>query len=256
MKREWKCFHPESLIWKGLPEIRHSSLQPWEMGSSTVCVGFSATGRPGWPWMLWVSSTCRLSADEHKPRSFPHKYGMVCVKGLGGKVASLQQAWGCCSRTCQNECPCLAPPCCPGDPLPLFLQLLFFSFLFFFLRAPQFEWGLRRSGEDCAAHLHLRRYTDGHPGEPAGDGGCVPGQAAQVSPPSPPLPALPRGGTGENPCLKKPLPTAGGINCRDEGCLWPCVAPWQRHSHTGLSASPLGFTLWRWDHVSIHPLRY
>lgn len=64
----------------------------------------------------------------------------------------------------------------------------------------------------------------------------MPGQAAQVSPPSPPLPALLRGGTGENPCLKKTLPTAEGINCHDGGCLWPCVAPRQRQTLTPASA--------------------
>lgn len=237
MKSEWKHFHPEALNWKGLSEIRHSAVQ-----LSAICVGLSTHGRHEQSQALRVSSTCSLSAGEHKPRSFPHKYELLFMKrcrGLGGKAASLQRVWGCCSHTCQNECSCLAPQCCPGHPLPALLQLLFLS-SFFCVCAPQFEWGLRRSGEDRAAHLHLRRYTDGHPGEPAGDGGCVPGQAAQVSPPSQPPPALLRAGTGENPCLKSPMPAAESINRHNEGCLSPCIA----HGDVRLSHWPLCIPTW------------
>lgn len=45
----------------------------------------------------------------------------------------------------------------------------------------QFQGGFRVSGEGRAAHVSLGGYPDGHLGEPAGDGGCVLGQAAQVS---------------------------------------------------------------------------
>ena len=45
----------------------------------------------------------------------------------------------------------------------------------------QFQGGFWFSGESRAAHVSLSGYPDGHLGEPAGDGGCVQGQAAQVS---------------------------------------------------------------------------
>ena len=45
----------------------------------------------------------------------------------------------------------------------------------------QFQGGFWVGGEGRAAHVSLGGYPDGHPGEPAGDGGCVQGQAAQVS---------------------------------------------------------------------------
>lgn len=44
----------------------------------------------------------------------------------------------------------------------------------------QFQGGFRVSGESCAAHVSLGGDPDGHLGEPAGHGGCVQGQAAQV----------------------------------------------------------------------------
>ena len=50
-----------------------------------------------------------------------------------------------------------------------------------FSHALQFQRGFRVRGEGRAAHIPLGGYPDGHPGQPAGDGGCVQGQAAQVS---------------------------------------------------------------------------
>ena len=45
----------------------------------------------------------------------------------------------------------------------------------------QFQGGFRVSGEGRAAHVSLGNYPDGYLGEPAGDGGRVQGQTAQVS---------------------------------------------------------------------------
>lgn len=45
----------------------------------------------------------------------------------------------------------------------------------------QFQRGFWVRGEGRAANIPLSGYPDGHPGQPAGDGGCVQGQAAQVS---------------------------------------------------------------------------
>lgn len=45
----------------------------------------------------------------------------------------------------------------------------------------QFQGGLRFTGEGRAAHVSLSSHPDGHPGQPAGDGGRVQGQAAPVS---------------------------------------------------------------------------
>lgn len=56
----------------------------------------------------------------------------------------------------------------------------------------------------------------------------------------------------EHPCWESPVPSAEGINWRCEGCLWPCIAP--RWCQAGLSASPLGLTLWQWDQFRIQPL--
>lgn len=44
----------------------------------------------------------------------------------------------------------------------------------------QFQGGFWLSGEGGAAHVSVGRYPDGHLGEPAGDGGRVQGQTAQV----------------------------------------------------------------------------
>lgn len=57
------------------------------------------------------------------------------------------------------------------------------SFIQFFVLVCVFQFwgGFRVSGEGGAAHVSLDGYPDGHLGEPAGDGGCVLGQAAQVS---------------------------------------------------------------------------
>lgn len=176
VKTEWKCFHPKALNWKGLSEIRHSSLQPSEMGSFTVHAGVPIAGKGGWLRVLWVSSACSLSADEHKPCSLPHKHKISLLMVLVGRLL-------CCGGMLLSHSQQEVPKHLSTAQATLSqCHCSFFSLLF--LCAPQFEWGLWRSGEDRAAHLHLRRYTDGHPGEPAGDGGRVPGQAAQVSPPS------------------------------------------------------------------------
>lgn len=45
----------------------------------------------------------------------------------------------------------------------------------------QFQGGFPVREEGHAANIPLSGYPDGHPGQPAGDGGCVQGQAAQVS---------------------------------------------------------------------------
>lgn len=45
----------------------------------------------------------------------------------------------------------------------------------------QCQGGFQVSGEGRAAHVSLGSYPDGYLGEPTGDGGCVQGQAAQVS---------------------------------------------------------------------------
>lgn len=45
----------------------------------------------------------------------------------------------------------------------------------------QFQRGFQVRGEGRAAHVPCSGYPDGHLGQPAGDGGCVQGQAAQVS---------------------------------------------------------------------------
>lgn len=44
----------------------------------------------------------------------------------------------------------------------------------------QFQRGFRVCGEGRTAHVLRNGYPDGHPGQPAGDGCCVQGQAAQV----------------------------------------------------------------------------
>lgn len=120
----------EALNWKGLSAMGHSSLHLSEVGSSTVRVGLSTPGTPGRPR---VSSACSLSADDRKPRSFPHKYEMLRVNGVGGQAAALRRARGCGALTPKTSARAWhlgAAPAIPSRGPSTFFTFLSFFFVF------------------------------------------------------------------------------------------------------------------------------
>lgn len=154
--------------------------------------------------------------------------------------------WGCCC--CDGQAGAWRPRLCRNRGSPQ--TLVHFLYFPFFFCALQFKWGLRHSREDCAAHLHISGYSDGHTGEPAGDGGGVPGQATQVSPCSPHSSPFSQGAWGKAPD-ESPLHESWSID-HEGGATISCGAVSCCHLSLGVPA--LRSALWPWDHCSLHPL--